>query len=117
MTPEIAQSLEDFVSWRNSIACAVIAFDIAIYFLAGLNGNTRRRLSALIDFFWTTTSATGIAAGLVKSVKDSAREIRADTQGRWEKDKRVAGERFTSMKKRFVGARKQPPRLRDASPA
>lgn len=65
MTPEIAQSLEDFVSWKNCIACAGIAFGIAVYFLVNLGGNARRRLSALIDFFWTATSAAGIAAALL----------------------------------------------------
>lgn len=64
MTPEIAQSIEEFVSWKVCIFYMVVAFGGGIYFLLNLGGNSRRRTSALIDLLWTLTSAASISSAL-----------------------------------------------------
>lgn len=65
MNAEIAQSMEGFVSWWSCAGCLAFGFVAALRGLLSLRGNSRRRVSALIDFVWTSTSAASIAVALL----------------------------------------------------
>lgn len=65
MNAEIAQSMEGFVTWWSCAGCLAFGFVAALCWLLSWGGNSRRRLSALIDFVWTSTSAASIAVALL----------------------------------------------------
>ena len=65
LDPQVAQSMEDFVSWPIFISSGVAGLVLTTFLLLGAAGNVRRRLSAGIDFVWTMASLASIVAAML----------------------------------------------------
>lgn len=65
MDAQIADAILPFTLWWVNVITVFTGFCVALLFLCRREGDARRKISAWIDFFWTSFSCVGIIGALI----------------------------------------------------